>query len=124
LTGIAVGGKTGSGNRHGQEELGRDADITKIPEPEPLSRYLVRHEAQLALHVLAAAGPIPAIQHLLDDTQCSIVNLPACAATLDALEEPRTGLLETPEDTQPLADIVPAWGIFDFKVSDYSLLPD
>lgn len=101
-----------------------DPDITKLSDTKPISRFLVQHQAKLGLHVFSAAGPIPTIQQALADSQCSAADLPACAATLDALAELQRSLLTAPADTLPLASIKPAWGIFDFALGSYTLFPD
>jgi hypothetical protein len=101
-----------------------DPDVTRLADPGPLSRFLVQHQATLAIHVLSAAGPVAAIQQVLDDTQCSTVNLPGCATTLDSLTALKSALVEAPDDTLPLAELAPGWGVFDFQVGSYALLPD
>jgi hypothetical protein len=103
---------------------GEDPDITKLADPTPLARFLVQHEAKLAIHVFSAAGPVAKIQQLLDGSQCSTVNLPACSVTLDALAALQSALLDAPEDTVPLANLTTTWGIFDFTPGPYTLFPD
>jgi hypothetical protein len=58
-----------------------EQDLLALPDPTAASRYLIGHGASLAIHVLRAAGELEATQEILDTTQCSAANLPACAST-------------------------------------------
>ncbi|HYJ11134.1 MAG TPA: hypothetical protein VEX18_19060, partial [Polyangiaceae bacterium] len=101
-----------------------EQDLLTLADPTAVSRYLVAHGASVAIHVFRAAGQLEATQQILDATQCSTANLPACASTLEALQQQLDDLLVAPADTVPLAQLTPDWGIFDFALAPYSIFPD
>lgn len=99
-------------------------DVLALDDTTPVSRYLIAHGATVAIHVFRAAGVVEGTQEILDETECSAANLPACATTLDALDEQRSQLLVAPADTVPLAEVLADWGAFGYGVTPYTILPD
>jgi hypothetical protein len=100
----------------GEDMLGQ-ADLT------PVSRYLVAHGATFTLSVLRAASEAESTQAILNGTQCSPANLPACAETLADLQQQLDELLEPPANTLPLAELPPTWGIFYYTLEAYTIFP-
>jgi hypothetical protein len=101
-----------------------EQDLLTLADSTAVSRYLVAHGASVGIHVLRAAGQLQATQGILDATQCSTANLPACASTLEALQQQLDDLLVSPADTVPLAQLTPEWGFFDFALAPYSIFSD
>lgn len=100
-------------------------DVLAPADTTGLSRWLLQHEAELAIHVALAAGDPAATELVLASTACSVADLPACAQSLAALEQQAQEQLVSPEDTVPLAQLKPAWGAFTFSVAPLSLVtPD